>query len=170
LPLDEAAVRVMGPVGTSDRRRPLHRSELIDQADCRSDDAAFYSMHSSPNWGRRRVLFTLLLGNTSRHRGVGSLLWSSPHHLIGRTPAQSPSCGGALFGTVDRSCVQWAAGPDCSPHHSVPHARQSGPPPSNRISEISVRLFMARTLAPLPFCPLDLFLGEGVKNKQHCAR
>ena len=110
MPLDEAAVRVMGPVGTSNRRRPLHRSELIDQADCRSDDAAFYSMHSSPNWGRRRVLFTLLLGNTSRHRGVGSLLWSSPHHPIGRTPAQSPSCGGALFSTVDRSCCPKGCG------------------------------------------------------------
>ena len=45
-----------------------------------------------------------------------------------------------------------APGPDCSPHQSVPQARQSGPP-DNRISENSVRLFIARTFAPLPIRP-----------------
>ena len=60
---------------------------------------------SERGWGRRRVLFTVLLGRTSGHRSAGALLRRSPHHPIGRTPAQSPSCGGALFRTVDRSCL-----------------------------------------------------------------
>jgi hypothetical protein len=118
-----------------------------------------------------RVLITVLLGNTSRHRSAGSLLWGSPHHPIGRTPARSPSRGGALFRMVDRSCVQRAAGPDCYPHlKACPHAQQSGPHPANWISEISVRLFMARTLAQRPFCllerPLPTSCGKRATSEQ----
>jgi hypothetical protein len=106
-------------------------------------------------WGRRRVLFTVLLGRTSGHRSAGSLLPRSPHHPIGRTPAQSPSCGGALFRTVDRSCLYGCGSRLLPPLPKSAPTLSSRDPPSRRISEISVRLFMARTLAQRPFCLLE---------------
>src|SRR5262249_8459018 len=85
---------------------------------------------SEGGWGRRRVLFTVLLGRTSGHRSAGALLRRSPHHPIGRTPAQSPSCGGALSARlICRACM--AAGPDCYPHfQSVPPTLGNRDPPA----------------------------------------
>ena len=78
----------------------------------------------------------------------------------GGPPPRAPAVAGHFSARSIGRASNGLRVPIAHPHHSVPHARQSGPPPSNRISEISVRLFMARTLAPLPFCPLDLFLGR----------
>jgi len=137
---------VKSVAGHGDGKPRTHfASENLGTVKCWAGDV------SERGWERRRVLFTRLLGRTSGHRSAGALLRRSPHHPIGRTPAQSPSCGGALSARlICRACV--AAGPDCYPPlpKRAPHARQSGPP-SHRISEMSVRLFMARTLARRAF-------------------
>jgi hypothetical protein len=91
------------------------------------------STGSAPSdYGQRRVLFTVLQRNTSRQRGVRSSLRSSPHHSIGRTPAQSPSCGGALLRTfeIGRACKGLRV-PTAIPTipKGCPHAEAIGTPP-----------------------------------------
>ena len=81
----------------------------------------------------RCVLFTVLPRNTSRHRSAGSLLWSSPHHPIGRTPARSPSRGGVFMGLCAAKgafSVNRSAGPDryLTIPKACPHAVIGTPP------------------------------------------
>jgi hypothetical protein len=84
-----------------------------------------------------------------------------------------PSHGGppprARLAAGTFSCGRWSSRPkNCGsrllPPPSVPHAGQSGPQPDNWISKISVRLFVARTLAPLPCQPWDRLLVTSVEK------
>jgi hypothetical protein len=90
-----------------------------------------------------------------------------PHHRKGRTPAQSPSWAGHFSARSIGRASKGLRVPIATPTKACPHAGQSGPQPDNWISEISVRLFMARTLAPLPIRLFGSSFGDEVLRKSN---
>jgi hypothetical protein len=127
--------------------RPQWISEILGYWGCGTLGAR-KSRYSS----RRRVLFTVLQRNTSRQGGMRSLLRSSPHRSHRENPRPEPQLRRGTLAHVreiGRACKGLRV-PIAYPTRSVPPRSAIGTPPNHCVSESSVRLFMVRTLTPLP--------------------